>query len=62
MVNGCTMSVRPAAKCSNPSHIPVTSIPELMASMVAELIALLIPGAGPPPTKIARRVGLSVIE
>src|SRR5580704_8972417 len=34
--------------------IPRTRSPRLAASIVAEAITPLIPGAGPPPTRIAR--------
>lgn len=37
-----------------PSYRPVTRMPLLAASMAAALMTLLIPGAGPPPTSIAR--------
>src|SRR4051812_48006367 len=33
----------------------MTSSPALRASIVTEEITLLMPGAGPPPTRIARR-------
>src|SRR5215212_963651 len=38
---------------SNPSRMPTTSIPPRRARIVAAPITLLIPGAGPPPTRIA---------
>src|SRR5579862_5307925 len=34
--------------------MPITRKPQLIASIVAEAMTPLIPGAGPPPTKIAR--------
>ena len=42
------MSTRPFIRWRKPSYIPTTSQPELTASMVTELMALLMPGAGPP--------------
>src|SRR5436190_11827350 len=35
--------------------MPITSRPELRASIVTDEMTLLMPGAGPPPTKMARR-------
>src|SRR3972149_10102370 len=35
--------------------MPTTSRPLFLASIVAELMALLMPGAGPPPTRIPSR-------
>src|SRR5919197_1997568 len=36
--------------------MPMTSMSSFTASIAAALIALLMPGAGPPPTKIPRRL------
>ncbi len=36
----------------NPSSMPTTATPSRLARIVAALITLLIPGAGPPPTRI----------
>ena len=36
-----------------PSRTPMTSTPSSAARMVAAPITLLIPGAGPPPTRMA---------
>src|SRR6185436_13202676 len=52
-LSGRTSSTRPCMRRSNPSRIPRTSTPCSSARMVAALITLLIPGAGPPPTKMA---------
>jgi len=54
----------PCIRCSKPSKMPVTSIPLLLASIVAEWMTPLIPGAGPPPTRIAslRRLGACSIN
>src|SRR4051812_11836247 len=35
--------------------MPMTSRPFLRASIVTDEMTLLMPGAGPPPTRIARR-------
>src|SRR6478672_6166172 len=50
MVRFRTCVVSPLTRFLNPSRIPMTSIPWLMASMVTELMTPLMPGAGPPPT------------
>ena len=41
---------------SKPSSIPSTSTSSSAARIVAAAITLLIPGAGPPPTRIASRL------
>src|SRR5262245_13873416 len=41
---------------SNPSSMPSTSTPSSAARIVAAPITELIPGAGPPPTRMARRL------
>src|SRR6188474_2512392 len=46
---------------SNPSRMPHTSTPPSTARMVAALIALLIPGAGPPLTRMASLSGLVIL-
>ena len=46
-------SVRPRMMLLKPSRMPSTSTPCSRARMVAALITLLMPGAGPPPTRIA---------
>src|SRR5437868_208204 len=51
--SGRTSSTRPCISRSKPSRIPRTSTPCSSARMVAALMTLLIPGAGPPPTKMA---------
>src|SRR5438128_6169104 len=50
--SGRTCAVDPWMRCSNPSRIPITSQPEFTASMVAEEMTELIPGAGPPPHRM----------
>ena len=42
-------------RCLNPSRMPMTSKPWLIASMVAAEMTALMPGAGPPPTRMPRR-------
>jgi hypothetical protein len=39
---------------SKPSRMPRTSTPSSWARIVAALMTLLMPGAGPPPTRIDR--------
>src|SRR5437773_10420380 len=56
MLSGFTWSTFPCMSHSKPSSIPSTSTPSSRARMVAAPITLLIPGAGPPPTTIARRL------
>src|SRR2546430_1037012 len=45
-----------------PSWTPSTSKPSLIASIVAAEITELIPGAGPPPTKIANLPGDDIVN
>ena len=42
-------------RCLNPSRMPMTSKPWLIASMVAAEMTALMPGAGPPPTRMPSR-------
>ena len=42
----------PSMSHLNPSRMPTTSQSPRMLRIVTALITLLIPGAGPPPTKI----------
>src|ERR1035437_2820373 len=42
----------PCARYLKPSRKPMTSNPLLMPSMVAAAMTPLMPGAGPPPTKM----------
>jgi len=44
----------PAARSRYPSKMPITRSPLLIASIVADAITPLMPGAGPPPTRIAK--------
>src|SRR5260370_19044368 len=48
----------PLTRCLKPSMKPMTSTPsDSMASMMAAEMTPLIPGAGPPPTRRAKRPG-----
>ena len=51
-LSGLMSSSLPFIRRSNPSRMPSTSTPCKRARIVAALITLLMPGAGPPPTKI----------
>ena len=53
IVSGVVCSMLPCISHSNPSRMPTTSMPSSWARIVAALMTLLIPGAGPPPTRIA---------
>ena len=53
IVSGVVWSMLPCISHSNPSRMPMTSMPSSCARIVAALMTLLIPGAGPPPTRIA---------
>ena len=53
-VSTVTCSLSPCMMRSNPSRIPSTWTSSRLARMVAALITLLMPGAGPPPTRMAR--------
>src|SRR5712671_2807581 len=53
MSSGVTWSMSPCMIHSNPSRTPSTSTASNRARIVAAPITLLIPGAGPPPTRIA---------
>src|SRR6184192_4041607 len=54
MSSGVTCSMSPCMIHSNPSRTPSTSTASSRARMVAAPMTLLMPGAGPPPTRIAR--------
>src|SRR5437870_7433388 len=54
MSSGVTWSMSPCMIHSNPSRMPSTSTASNRARIVAAPMTLLIPGAGPPPTRIAR--------
>ena len=53
MVKGVIRSTLPCMIHSKPSRTPSTSTPSSTPRMVAAPITLLIPGAGPPPTRMA---------
>jgi hypothetical protein len=53
MVSGVTCVVSPCMIHLKPSWMPRTSTPERHARIVAAPMTLLIPGAGPPATRIA---------
>src|SRR5256885_1294993 len=53
MVSLTACSVSPLASHRYPSRTPRTLNPWLMPSIVAALMTPLMPGAGPPPTRIA---------
>ena len=55
MVRGVTWSMSPRMIHSNPAWMPSTSTFSSCARMVAALITLLMPGAGPPAARIASR-------
>src|SRR6188768_1580760 len=52
--SGMTCSESPCISHSKPSRMPMTSIACSFVRMVAAAMTLLMPGAGPPPTRIAR--------
>src|SRR5581483_11487879 len=58
IVKGTTWSVRPSMIHRKPSLMPRTSMPDNDARIVVEAMTLLIPGAGPPPARIAIFFGL----
>src|SRR5262249_42312815 len=51
--SGTTCSTSPRMIHSNPSRTPTTSTPSSALRMVAAPMTLLMPGAGPPATRIA---------
>ena len=53
MVSGVTWSMLPRMIHSKPSRTPMTSTPSRQLRIVAAPMTLLIPGAGPPATRIA---------
>ena len=53
IVSGRTWSMLPCMIHSKPSRMPSTSTPSSRPRMVAAPMTLLMPGAGPPPTRIA---------
>ena len=55
MVSGLTWSRLPCMIHSKPFSMPSTSTPSSAARIVAAPMTLLMPGAGPPPTRIASR-------
>src|SRR5215831_21024156 len=56
IVSGRVWVESPCISHSKPSSQPTTSTPSSAARMVAAPITLLMPGAGPPPTRIASRL------
>ena len=56
MSSGRVCSVLPFMIHEKPSRIPTTAMSERQARMVAAPITLLMPGAGPPPTRIRELV------
>ena len=57
IASGCSPDGSRRTRCLNPSRMPMTSKPWLSASMVAAEMTALMPGAGPPPTRMPRRFG-----
>ena len=53
IVSGWTCSMFPCMSHWKPSRMPRTETPSSSARIVAALMTLLMPGAGPPPTRIA---------
>src|SRR5712692_6135885 len=53
MSSSTTCSASPSASQRNPSKHPMARRPRLRAAIEAAAITALIPGAGPPPTRIA---------
>ena len=53
MVNGVTWSISPCTIHSKPSRMPMTLTSSRQLRIVAALMTLLMPGAGPPATRIA---------
>src|SRR6478736_6047095 len=58
--SGRTLLMSPRMMPEKPSRMPTTGMPSTHARMVAAPITLLMPGAGPPPTRIA--ILLSVMD
>src|SRR5215831_12187672 len=52
MPSGTTWLVCPCISHSNPSRMPRTSTPSMTLRIVAAPMTLLMPGAGPPPTRM----------
>src|SRR4030095_10358297 len=57
IVSGVTWSVSPFMIHSKPSRMPTTSTSSRRARIVAAPMTLLMPGAGPPPTRMASLLG-----
>ena len=53
MSSSCTRETSPSMSHLKPSSQPSTRSPRFRASMVAAAMTALMPGAGPPPTRIA---------
>ena len=62
IVSGITWSMSPCMIHSKPSRMPMTSIPSRRARIVAAPMTLLMPGAGPPPTRMARLLWWSTMS
>src|SRR5215831_6461006 len=62
IVSGVTCSTSPRISPSKPSRTPMTSIPSRTARIVAAPMTLLMPGAGPPPTRMASFLWCSTCE
>ena len=60
MVSGMMWSMLPSMIHLKPSWMPMTSEPERAARIAAAPITLLMPGAGPPPARIAELLDVGV--
>src|ERR1044071_2322694 len=61
IVSSSVWVMSPRISHLKPSAMPMTSTPSRFARMVAALITLLMPGAGPPPTRIPSFFGVMAI-
>ncbi len=52
MASGRSLSALRRTRFLKPSWIPMTSKPSLIASIAAAEMTVLMPGAGPPPTRM----------
>src|SRR2546423_1892361 len=62
MRSGRTLEVSSRMSHLKPSCTPTTRKPSLIASMAAAEMTALMPGAGPPPTSMARTFSLGMTE